>query len=110
MKSFLLFVVLLISTIQSFCSNLEENTNAKITAIRSKERIVIDGKLTEKIWDRSGFDRLIQQDPEQGVKPTQHSEFWVAYDNEAIYFAAKFYDSKPDSIMARLVRRDFIWG
>ena len=110
MKSFLLFVVLLIYTIQSFCSNLEENTNAKITAIRSKERIVIDGKLTEKIWDRSGFDRLIQQDPEQGVKPTQHSEFWVAYDNEAIYFAAKFYDTKPDSIMARLVRRDFIWG
>ncbi len=53
---------------------------------------------------------LIQQDPQQGVKPSQNSEFWVAYDDEAIYFAARFYDNKPDSIMARLVRRDFIWG
>ena len=35
---------------------------------------------------------------------------WIAFDNEALYFAAKYYDTNPDSIMARLVRRDFIWG
>ena len=53
---------------------------------------------------------LIQQDPDQGLNPSQHSEFWFAYDDEAIYFAGNFYDTRPDSILARLVRRDFIWG
>jgi hypothetical protein len=79
-------------------------------AIRTDERIVIDGILEENTWQRPGFNNLIQQDPNQGVKPSQPSELWVAYDDEAIYFAARFYDSSPDSIMARLVRRDFIWG
>ena len=71
---------------------------------------MIDGKLTEKIWQRPGFNTLIQQDPVQGVRPSQNTEFWLAYDDEAVYFAARLYDSNPDSIMARLVRRDYIWG
>ena len=82
----------------------------KITAVRTDERIVIDGILDEDIWQRPGFRDLLQQDPDQGVKPSQPSEVWISYNDEAIYFAARFYDSSPDSIMARLVRRDFIWG
>ena len=110
MKRFLLFLILPITASFGKYPSVEENSKAKIIAVRSNDKIIIDGKLTEKIWQRPGFNKLIQQDPEQGVKPTMNSEFWVAYDDEAIYFAAKFYDSQPDSIMARLVRRDFIWG
>ncbi|MCP5061023.1 MAG: carbohydrate binding family 9 domain-containing protein [Ignavibacteriae bacterium] len=88
----------------------ESTSSQKITAEKSNERIVIDGILNENIWQRPGFSRLLQQDPDQGEHPSQKSEIWVAYDDEALYFAGKFYDSNPDSIMARLVRRDFVWG
>lgn len=110
MRYILFFLLLIITSAQAANLSLEENSNAKIIAVRSDEHIFIDGKLNEQIWQRKGFDRLIQQDPQQGIQPTQQTEFWIAYDNEAIYFAAKFHDTKPDSIMARLVRRDFIWG
>jgi hypothetical protein len=106
-------IFLLIISGRLFCAKVEkveQNSNLKISAVRSNERIVVDGNLDEKIWQRQGIAELIQQDPDQGLNPSQDSEFWVSYDDEAIYFAAKFYDTRPDSILARLVRRDFIWG
>ena len=57
--------------------------------------------------DLLSFPRKI---PTRGMRPSQKSEIWISYDDEAIYFAAKLYDSSPDSIFKRLVRRDFVWG
>lgn len=88
----------------------EPTSIQKIVAIRAQERIVIDGILSEKVWQRPGFTRLSQHSPDQGENPTQKSEVWVTYDDEAVYFAGRFNDTNPDSIMARLVRRDFVWG
>ncbi len=89
---------------------VDNTASLKITALRTDENISVDGILDEQTWNRPGFKGLTQQEPIQGVNPTQASEVWVAYDDEALYFAARYYDKKPDSIMARLVRRDFIWG
>ncbi len=74
------------------------------------EKISVDGILSENVWKRPGFTELLQQEPNQGEIPSQRTEVWVAYDDEAIYYAAKYYDKSPDSILARLVRRDFVWG
>lgn len=110
MKSFILFLLLLLVSLQYSFPAGNNTSNMKIVAVRADDRIVIDGHLTEKVWQRPGYKKLEQQDPYEGLRPSQESEFWVAYDDEALYFAAKYYDSNPDSIMARLVRRDFIWG
>ncbi|HEX2865705.1 MAG TPA: DUF5916 domain-containing protein [Ignavibacteriales bacterium] len=82
----------------------------QINAVRINEKITIDAILNESVWQIPGCTQLIQEEPAQGAAPTQKSEVWLAYDEEAIYFAAKYYDKHPDSILARLVRRDFIWG
>jgi hypothetical protein len=109
MKYLPFILILLVITVHPY-PNLEQNSKSQIKAVRATENIVIDGSLTEKIWQHAGFNTLLQADPVQGTRPTQKSEFWVAYDDNAVYFAARFYDNHPDSIMARLVRRDFIWG
>jgi hypothetical protein len=88
----------------------DNSPTRKIVAVRTNESILVDGFLSEEVWQRPGFTGFSQQEPEEGALPTQRSEVWVAYDDEALYFAAKYYDSRPDSILARLVRRDFIWG
>ena len=93
--------------------SVSENKPAEgqsISAERTHESITIDGILSEAVWQRPGFGGLIQQDPDQYALPSQRSEVWFNYDDEAFYFAAKYYDTRPDSIMARLVRRDFICG
>ncbi|MFH1195053.1 MAG: DUF5916 domain-containing protein [bacterium] len=110
MKQLIYVVLLLFFFSQQIYSSGGNTSEEKISAVRVAEKISIDGILDEPIWKRPGYTGLTQQEPTQGVAPSQKSEVWVAYDDEAIYFAAKYYDSNPDSILARLVRRDFIWG
>ncbi|MDP1677565.1 MAG: DUF5916 domain-containing protein [Bacteroidota bacterium] len=83
---------------------------SNITAVKTKEQIKVDGNLTEAIWQRAGFIEFKQREPNQGEPGTEKSEAWVAYDDEALYIAGKLYDNSADSIVARLVRRDFVYG
>ena len=110
MKNFFLLLFLYCVAVQHSLLPSNNTSNKQIVAVRTNNKIVVDGLLTEQVWQNPGYAELEQQDPDQGLKPSQESKFWVAYDDEAIYFAAKYYDTSPDSIMARLVRRDFIWG
>ena len=82
-----------------------------VRAIRATESIVVDGILGEAIWQSAAsVTGLLQEDPQQGKPETQRTETWIAYDDDAIYVAARLWDSQPDSIVARLARRDNISG
>lgn len=108
---FTIISLIIITTIYQGTGYTQGDASHKtIVAHKLNERITIDGILNERVWARPGFDELFQQEPHQGEKPSQRTEVWVAYDDDAIYYAAKYYDSSPDSILARLVRRDFVWG
>jgi Domain of unknown function (DUF5916)/Carbohydrate family 9 binding domain-like len=78
----------------------------KVKAIHVSEQIIVDGKLTEAAWQGAGFTSFTQKEPSQGQPPTQQTEVWVAYDDAALYVAARLYDTAPDSIMQLLGRRD----
>ncbi len=107
-KSFCIFFLLL-AAMQIYPST-DNQPGTELIALRAEENIVVDGILSEPIWQKQGYTKFFQQDPENGKEASLPSEVWFAYDDEAIYFAARYYDDHPDSIMARLVRRDFIWG
>jgi hypothetical protein len=77
-----------------------------LAAVRATEPIHIDGVLSESIWHRPGTTEFFQQNPDQGKAVTESTEVWVAYDDVALYIAARMKDSHPDSIIARLSRRD----
>ncbi|MFZ4620709.1 MAG: DUF5916 domain-containing protein [Bacteroidota bacterium] len=83
---------------------------SNITAVKTREPIKIDGVLSEGIWQRGGFTDFKQREPDQGEPSSERCEVWVAYDDEALYIAGKMYDVHADSIVARLVRRDFVYG
>ena len=100
-------VLLFVITVIIPASILSAST---ITAVKTTERIKVDGLLNESIWQRPGFSDFKQREPDQGAPGTEKSETWIAYDDEALYIAAKLYDSNADSIVARLVRRDFVYG
>ncbi len=84
----------------------EEKKHRTIRAYRTEEKIKIDGLLKEKVWKKPGFDDFVMSEPIDGKEPTEKTVVWVAYDNEAIYVAARLYDSEPDKIVGRLGRRD----
>src|SRR4029077_17128074 len=70
--------------------------------------IVIDGKLDESAWAKATpITELRQQNPIEGVAPTQRTEVRILYDERAIYIGARMYDSLgARGIRAPLARRD----
>lgn len=80
-----------------------------LNSILSSEKITIDGKIDEKIWETApiGTD-FISYSPENGkaVPTERRTEIQIVYDNDAIYVAAKMYDDKPDQILKQISQRD----
>ncbi len=77
------------------------------TATRITTAPVIDGKTDEEVWQRGTWaGDFIQNEPYNGSKSTQRTEFKILFDDNNLYVAIKAYDSSPDSIVNRLTRRD----
>ena len=104
-------LTLLLSLLSLFTSaETKDSVNKKniiVQAFHTIESIKIDGVLSENIWtSQVGVSDFIQRDPLEGNNATERTEVFIAYDDEALYVAAKLFDSSPDSIIARLARRD----
>lgn len=84
----------------------EQYREREITAIRIDEPIHVDGHLTEELYNTTPNQTFIQAEPDNGLKATEDTDFWIGYDNEALYVGARLWDSQPDSIIARMGRRD----
>ncbi len=84
-----------------------KNKDVTIRAVKINSPIVIDGKLTEQVWQNGrGFENFFQRDPVEGAAASEKTILKLAYDENALYMGVKMFDSSPDSIMARLTRRD----
>ena len=78
-----------------------------VHAVRADRPILVDGLLDEEVWKAAPvIDGLGQKEPDQGSPARQRSEVRLAFDDDALYVGARLYDSAPDSIIARLTRRD----
>lgn len=86
---------------------LADSTRTRVLyAVRTTEPITIDGVLGETVWQRAGTAGFIQREPHEGAPASEKTEVWFAYDDHALYVAARMYDSSPDQIVARLARKD----
>jgi hypothetical protein len=73
---------------------------------------VLDGVLDDPAWKRAAFveDLHIVVSDEFGT-PGERSRVYVAFDDDNLYFAARFYDSKPETIVAKVLsKRDVSFG
>jgi hypothetical protein len=74
---------------------------------RAVEHPVVDGVLTDAVWNNAeNADQFIQQSPNPGAPARQRTEVKVIYTDDAIYIAARMFDSAPDSILHQLSPRD----
>ena len=75
MKYFgLLLSVLLISNISATTKNDENHPSRSLQAFRLEEKIILDGRLTEKIWQNESVSEFTQRDPIEGNKPSQRTK------------------------------------
>jgi hypothetical protein len=78
----------------------------EVPARRVTEPLRIDGVLEETVWQGSGAGGFIQRNPLDGQPATEATEVWVAYDDKALYVAARLHDGQPGKIVGLLGRRD----
>jgi hypothetical protein len=76
-------------------------------AVRTDEKIRIDGLLNERVWRESpDIGEFVEREPNSGAKPAEPTKVWVAYTRDALYIAVRCYDSHPEQIVARQMMRD----
>jgi hypothetical protein len=83
------------------------NARRGLTALRVDNSVSIDGALDEPVWRDADVARdFVQQRPTPEARASERTEVRVLYSDEAIYVGATLFDAAPDSIVARLGRRD----
>jgi hypothetical protein len=78
----------------------------EVRARRTETAIRVDGELSEAVWQGSGADDFTQRNPLDGKPASERTEVWVAFDEKALYVAARMHDAEPGKIVGLLGRRD----
>jgi hypothetical protein len=98
---------LLIADTIFVCSAYCGDGTRVLVAVRTAVPPVIDGFLTDTVWQKaSPAGDFIQRDPDEGRPASEDTEVRVLYDDAALYFGCMFFDSEPGEIVAQLTRRD----
>jgi len=56
----------------------------------------------------SFISQFVQREPNEGAKPSEETEVGILFDKNNFYFGVRCFDSEPDKIIAREMRRDAI--
>lgn len=106
--AFLCFISSFFAFGQAKSGDLEGIVKKKYFTERIKsESPVIDGILNDLVWETVewGGD-FIQNQPTEGIAPTEQTRFKILYDEKNLYIAYFCEDSAQDSIVERMSRRD----
>ena len=68
--------------------------------------VELDGLSNESAWDSIRPMPMVMHLPDFGGPPTERTEIRVAYDDDYVYVAGRFYDSQPELIQTTSLRRD----
>lgn len=77
-----------------------------ITATWIEEAPVIDGHLDDAVWATiPPLTDFVQVWPDEGERPTEHSEVRIGYNQNFLFFGFRFFDREPHLIRAKNLER-----
>lgn len=101
-QHFLFLFVLFVSQ-----ASLGQKKSAR--ALRTKDNIIIDGKLDETAWENAPIAKdFICFEPDNGIlePKNKRSEVKIIYNDDGIYIGALLYDDQPNKIEKEITQRD----
>lgn len=100
-------VVLIFVSVFLMFDVFAQHAKREMSITRISEPPKIDGVIFDSIWNVVPVvSDFIQYEPLNGAKPSFKTEVQIAYDDDAVYVAAKMFDPEPDKIKANLGERD----
>src|SRR5688500_20150014 len=111
LKRTLLILLTVVAVPSAFAANWPEHPTLR--AVRVSAGPAIDGDLSDAAWQSAPeFTDFTQHDPDDGQPPTMRTSIRIVYDDDAIYFGARMYDThRPTALLARrdsYTQRDFL--
>lgn len=93
-------------------AQMVDSQGKRIDAFMVDDPPVLDGNLDDDAWAFAAVvTDLHQVNPEEFAPPSEKSQILVVYTKDALYVAARFFDSEPDKVSAQLLRQgDWSWG
>jgi hypothetical protein len=90
----------------------ESQPTKTVQAIRTETPPVIDGRLDDSVWQQAAIvEDLHEVSPNEFTETSEPSKFFILYDQDAIYVAGRLWDSNPDNVIAKMLRKgDFSFG
>jgi hypothetical protein len=103
-----LFAIAVITCIAARVAHAQQAPPHKeITAARAHGRITIDGVLDDPTWRAATWTSdFLEKEPDEGAQPAHKTEVAIAFDDDALYVAARMWSDGPDDVDAGLTRRD----
>ena len=78
-----------------------------VQVVRTATAPVIDGDLSDAVWSTAAVvDDLHQVSPIEYAEPYERTEVLILYGDEALYIAARLYDTEPELITAKNMRQN----
>src|SRR4029079_1054772 len=89
-----------------------QTTKPEIRPVRAMVPPKLDGRLHDQVWAGAPLPAQdwVSYNPLRGEPEQQRTRVWMAYDDQAIYFAFRAYDPEPDRIRSTITRRDNAWN
>ena len=79
-----------------------------IKALKTTEKITLDGHFKESLWDEVAWkSNFTQLKPVPGNKPSKPTEVGIVYNEDALYFGVKCFDDGDSVSRVLSVRDDF---
>jgi hypothetical protein len=76
-----------------------------LRVVRVESPPIIDGRLDDAVWQQAEvITDFHQTRPGNGTAPTELTELYVLYDDDALYVGARMHDSNPELIAAPTFR------
>ncbi|MFP6827946.1 MAG: carbohydrate binding family 9 domain-containing protein [Gammaproteobacteria bacterium] len=95
-----------VATAQQAVGQSDGQKTKSFQMVRTAVAPIIDGVLEEEIWlQATMMEDLHQMDPIEYSDATERSSIYVLYDEDALYVAARMWDSEPDRITANVLRQ-----
>ncbi|HDL19625.1 MAG TPA: hypothetical protein ENH29_11275 [Bacteroidetes bacterium] len=77
-------------------------------ALRTHEKIKLDGRLDELCWQQAEkIANFTQRELNEGEPASEKTEVAVVFTGKSLYLGFWCYDSEPDKIVAKEMKRDF---
>jgi hypothetical protein len=110
--SFIFSAAAILSTLAlGMPARAQENNNPEglkeVKAVRVDTAPVLDGNLDDAVWQQAEvIDDFHQIRPGDGTEPSERTEVYMIYTEDALYIGARMYDSNPELIAAPVIRHN----